>query len=102
MSICFKRDGKKVLEVPCIRHLNLLGHAQMEELNIGSQCGGHGVCGADRIRISIEDRAAYSPPTEIELQHLGKKAIEEGLRLGCQLYPARDDDDLDIELNGGH
>jgi ferredoxin len=69
----------------CDRNLNLLAHAQLIELDIGSECGGHGVCGKDRLR--LEAGSKVSPITDEEREHLSKKELEQGWRLGCQCYP---------------
>ena len=74
----------------CELNLNLLAHAQAIELDIGSRCGGHGICGGDRVRIIATPGGTpprLSPLTEREIQHLSKEEIEEGWRLGCQCFP---------------
>jgi ferredoxin len=78
-------------EVGCYRSLNLLAHAQMIELNIGSECGGHGVCGKDRIQILPIDQIKISPPTDHETEHLSVQEIADGYRLACQCFPSEDD-----------
>ena len=91
MAIVFVDAAGNVLaEAPCLRGLNLLGHANFEELEIGSSCGGHGICGGDRVRIAEADRRHFSPPTEAEREHLGEEALTRGWRLGCQCWPAED------------
>jgi len=97
MSIKFK-TGEKQIEVTTYRMLNLLAHTQLEDLPTGSRCGGHGVCGGDRVRIRAQDRMLFSPPTQIEKKHLSESDIENGLRLACQCYPSQDDLDLEIEI----
>lgn len=80
-------------------NLNLLAHAQAIELSIGSRCGGHGICGGDRIRISnVKDRATLSPVTEKEREHLSVREIESGFRLACQCYPNSSDQTLEVEM----
>ncbi len=96
MSIIFKTEQGVVLTVPCYQNLNLLAHAQLEELPIGSRCGGHGICGGDRLKV-IEGRAQLSSLTDKELQHLKNSEIEAGIRLGCQAWPI--EDDLTITLD---
>lgn len=98
MAIRFFRDGETLATAECYAGLNILAHAQFEELRIGSRCGGHGVCGGDRVRIEGIERSDLSPPTEIERRHLGDRAISEGWRLGCQCFPARDGLDLEVEV----
>lgn len=91
MSVTF---GKTAVEntvkttVECYRNLNLLAHAQIEELDIGSQCGGHGVCGGDRVQVSSNE--PLSPLSEAERKHLSAEEISAGWRLACQCYPSRD------------
>jgi ferredoxin len=89
-------DGS-VREVgPAIRELNLLAHAQLEELSIGSRCGGHGKCGGDRVRVTDPSlRHTLSPPTEAERRLLGTEEIHRGWRLACQAFP----DDPSVTLN---
>jgi len=90
MSVVFIRDGKRFDSGSCERNLNLLAHAQLIELSLGSQCGGHGKCGKDRIRIPEECRGFLSPPTAIERHQLTREEIENGIRLACQCFPERD------------
>lgn len=76
-------------------NLNLLAHAQAIELHIGSRCGGHGVCGGDRVRVlDLLDRKKLSPLTEKEREHLSESEISDGFRLACQCYP---DDDSGLD-----
>lgn len=70
--------------------LNLLGHAQLIEVTVGSQCGGHGICGADRVRLKARDSKKVNPLTKIEREHLSVDEIEQGVRLACQTYPNQD------------
>jgi len=81
----------------CETQLNLLAHAQCIELDIGSRCGGHGVCGGDRVRIPAEHQGAFSPVTEKERQHLSARELQDGWRLACQCWPDRADLDLSIQ-----
>jgi ferredoxin len=89
MTVHFKLP-EKAIDVPCYRYLNLLAHAQLEELEIGSRCGGHGICGGDRVQVEAP-ADAVSPPTEAEREHLGEELIAQGWRLACQCYPSADD-----------
>jgi 2Fe-2S ferredoxin len=89
MSIEFRGFGPDELRVPCYAQLNLLAHAQLEELDIGSQCGGHGICGGDRVRVAAAD-GLLSPATEAEREHLSPTELAEGWRLACQCFPDRD------------
>lgn len=82
-------DGSSASAGICDRNLNLLAHAQLVELDIGSECGGHGICGKDRLKLAPEARALVSPPTEEEREHLSKEQLAQGWRLGCQCYPEK-------------
>jgi len=88
---------KAKFKVSCYRSLNLLAHAQMEELEIGSRCGGHGVCGGDRVLIR-EGRNNLSQVTEAERKHLSQEELEQGYRLACQSWPQQDHDHLVVEF----
>ncbi|MCC7440968.1 MAG: (2Fe-2S)-binding protein [Bdellovibrionales bacterium] len=100
MAICFQTPQGKV-EVECYRGLNLLGHAQLAEAEIGSRCGGHGICGGDRVRVDASKRVHFSPPTGDERKHLSPAEINDGWRLACQCYPAVDGLSLDVEAPVG-
>jgi ferredoxin len=76
----------------CERNLNILAHAQAIELEIGSRCGGHGVCGGDRIRIPHEHARLFSQVTEDERKHLSARELTDGWRLACQCFPDGDSD----------
>jgi ferredoxin len=88
---------QKLDSIPCYRTLNLLAHAQMEELDIGSLCGGHGICGGDRIQI-LTGSQRLSPITEKEKEHLSEQMLQEGWRLGCQCWPEKDDLELSFRI----
>lgn len=75
----------------CDRNLNFLAHAQCIELDIGSQCGGHGVCGGDRIRVTGPMRGRLSPVTVAEREHLSEAELADGWRLACQVFPQQSD-----------
>ncbi|RYZ71367.1 MAG: 2Fe-2S iron-sulfur cluster binding domain-containing protein [Proteobacteria bacterium] len=78
--------------------LNLLGHAQILELSVGSQCGGHGICGADRVQVFASDPSALSELTEIENKHLSEDEIKNGFRLACQCFPEFSTSQLEIKV----
>ncbi len=91
MPVRFETASRRFpVEVETYRSLNLLAHAQIEELEIGSQCGGHGICGGDRVRVECEP-GAVSPITEEERRHLTADELAEGWRLGCQCFPSSED-----------
>ena len=98
--ITFKRnqaEKSKTISTPCHRSLNLLAHAQIEELDIGSQCGGHGHCGKDRIQV-IAPKNQLSSVTAQERIHLSEEELQSGWRLGCQCWPEEDDLELEVSL----
>lgn len=70
---------------PADSRLNLLAHAQMIELEIGSECGGHGHCGGDRVRLARGARV--SAPSPEEREHLSAEELAQGWRLACQCFP---------------
>ncbi len=90
MSVCFLRNGKIISEVDCFQSLNLLAHAQIEEIETGSECGGHGKCGKDLIFVSESDRLKLNAPTTAEKKHLSDDELIKGWRLACQAFPNED------------
>ena len=89
MSVRFQLEGQTEIHDSgaCEPQLNLLAHAQLIELDIGSQCGGHGLCAGDRVCVSPQDVEKLSPLTEIEREHFTAEEIARGLRLACQCFP---------------
>ena len=80
-----------------IPSLNLLAHAQMAEISVGSQCGGHGACGRDRLVISPNLQLRFfNQPTHLEEKHLSCTQILEGFRLACQCFPNVKQPDCEI------
>ncbi len=90
MSTVFVVGSQEFDSDLCLRGLNLLGHAQMIELSVGSQCGGHGKCGKDRVILSEADRLLVNEPTAIERIHLSADELSRGFRLACQCFPNAD------------
>ncbi len=84
MRVVF-RNSKQVCSVEAFHSLNLLAHAQIEELETGSRCGGHGHCGGDRIRI-LAGQDQLTPPTQAEREHLSDEELRSGIRLACQTF----------------
>lgn len=82
----------------CFQALNLLAHAQLIELSLGSQCGGKARCGKDRVWIAETDRKQLNSPHPSERALLGDEAVDSGWRLACQAFPSRDDLDLTVYL----
>jgi ferredoxin len=87
MSVKFIRGDQIIDSGECLRDLNLLAHAQLIELEIGSSCGGYGKCAGDRVVLSEKDQAQVNPPTEVEQKHFSKSELARGLRLACQCFP---------------
>ncbi len=87
----------RILEIPTDRNLNLLGHAQCEEAFLGSRCGGHGKCGADKLRI-LRGYACLNPVTEAERRLLKPEEISANIRLGCQSFPNETIDEIEAEV----
>jgi len=90
MSVKFLRKTEIFDSEVCWQGLNLLGHAQMIELFLGSKCGGHGECGADRIRLCPDDQKKVNPPNAIEREFLSEAELTSGLRIACQCFPNED------------
>ncbi len=78
-------------------NLNLLAHAQTLELEVGSRCGGHGICGGDRIRI-LDPAPRLSRITDAERRHLTKAELAAGYRLACQCFPETVEFSLRVEI----
>ena len=78
--------------------LNVLAHAQAIELEIGSRCGGHGICGGDRVLVSAEMAHLLSPVTDIEREHLSAGKIARGWRLACQCFPQASGSEIVVEV----
>jgi ferredoxin len=98
MSVIFFKDARVHDAGLCHSGLNLLAHAQVIELFIGSECGGHGKCGRDRVIISPEDRTRVSVPTAIESAHLKPEELAAGYRLACQCFPNANDLTITVQL----
>jgi 2Fe-2S ferredoxin len=98
MSVVFFKDAREHDSGLCLAGLNLLAHAQMIELFIGSECGGHGKCGRDRVILPEKARAQVNAPTAIERAHLKPEELEAGYRLACQCFPNSDDLALTVHL----
>lgn len=99
MSLKFRNKSGKIYDTGiCEKNLNILAHAQVIDLNIGSQCGGHGLCGSDVILILKKDQKYFSPETEKEKKHLDSDKRKTGFRLACQVFPDQNDLDLVIDF----
>jgi ferredoxin len=82
----------------CDRNLNLLAHAQAIELDLGSECGGHGICGKDRVRLDVATQARVSAPTDEEREHLTSEELAQGWRLGCQCFPNKSGAEINAQV----
>lgn len=89
----FKPDGQTHDSGLCERNLNFLAHAQAIELDLGSECGGHGICGKDRVRLP-PGHAPVSPITDEERDHLSAEELTQGWRLACQCFPEKNGCDI--------
>jgi ferredoxin len=98
MPIHFYLSQSEKIEVPCYSQLNLLAHAQLEELEVGSRCGGHGICGNDRIKVSKAYRDKLSPITKAEQLHLSKEDLNDGWRLACQCWPVSNESTIEVSF----
>jgi ferredoxin len=96
MSIKF-HTKEKTTEVPTMKSLNILGHAQIEEIELGSRCGGYGECGGDKVQVTV-GREFLSPVTDPEREHLTEEELEKGMRLGCQCFPESDGAEVEVEI----
>jgi ferredoxin len=98
MSVKFLRKSEILDSEVCWQGLNLLGHAQMIELFIGSKCGGHGECGADRVRLRPEDQAKVNAPGAVEKSFLSAEELASGVRIACQCFPNEDGLSIQVEM----
>ncbi len=98
MSVKFNKNGKIFDSEVCLQGLNILAHSQMIELNVGSDCGGYGRCGGDRVRFSEADQKLVNGLTEIEKVHLSEEDLKKGWRLACQCFPNEDGLEFTVEL----
>ena len=99
MSVKFLKAKKLYDSSVCMRGLNLLGHAQILELDIGSLCGGHGKCGKDLLVLGPDEQKKVNPPSEIEKHQLSKEDLARGVRLACQCFPNVDGLTILVESN---
>ena len=97
MTLKFKKGDQLIDSGLCEPNLNLLAHAQCIEVEIGSRCGGHGICGGDRILIPKNQAEFFSKITPEETRHLSAEDLARGIRLACQCFPEKPD--LNIEIN---
>lgn len=101
--IFFTKDESKFIGIretsEIYLQLNILAHTQLLEFPTGSRCGGHGVCGADLIRIPIEvQKKFFNEPREKELEHLSEQERADGLRLACQCFINKVDPHTEVNI----
>ena len=65
---------------------SLLEAAEAAGVEIPSACGGEGICGLCKVRVTAGD----SPVTDAEYDKLGDDEIKQGVRLACQFRVASD------------
>jgi ferredoxin len=97
MSILFRYPDGSTLESPSYPQFNLLAHVQLEECTIGSECGGHGKCGKDKLKV-LQGSEYLSPVTEPEQRLLGEPLLNAGIRLGCQAFPDQREGLIEIQV----
>ena len=86
-------DGS-VREASAYGRINVLAHAEMEEIALPQACGGQAECGTCRVRvISGELTAVRGEEHELMTRHA--KRFRDGERLACQARPRSD---LEIEV----
>lgn len=98
MPVEFNSPSGKKIQVESEPNLNLLAHAQIAELSIGSLCGGKGICGGDKVKIQITTpKYDLSEVTNAERQHLSHSELQSGFRLACQCFPNNKTDHIVIQ-----
>ena len=80
-SVEFQEESLKKAVSKC---QSVLDAALSLGLEINSLCGGKGRCGKCLIRIQ---GGSVSPPTDSERRLIGKRSIDGGYRLACQVFP---------------
>ena len=63
---------------------SLMDNLRDQDIPVASSCGGEGICGKCRMRISTEE--ILQEPSELEINTLETNGGEPGERLSCQLY----------------
>ncbi|WP_411679794.1 ASKHA domain-containing protein [Clostridium thailandense] len=70
---------KQVIEVES--GTNLLDILRENEIFIDNPCGGKGTCGKCKVKLI----KGLKEPTSLDIKHLSKEEIEEGIRLSCNI-----------------
>lgn len=69
--------------------VSILNNFHRNGTPLNSLCGGRGNCGACRIQI-LDGQKFTTPLNEVEKFKLNEDEIQQGWRLGCQVYALRD------------
>ncbi len=79
----------KNLEIDYNPAISLLINFTIQQIPIGSKCGGRGNCGTCRFKV-IAGGEFLLPPNKVEQFRLSESALKNGWRLACQTYAVRD------------
>ncbi|MBI4928071.1 MAG: 2Fe-2S iron-sulfur cluster binding domain-containing protein, partial [Anaerolineae bacterium] len=84
MIVTLQPAGRRIEVEP---GTNLLEAAQRAGIELVASCGGVGICSTCKVRIS---QGRVTPPSETEVEELGREALAAGFRLACQTVPLED------------
>lgn len=87
--------GKKEHSTVVPKGITLYEASISAGIDIGSICGGRGICGKCKVRIVQGD---FSPLTERERKYLSPEEIKQGYRLACQARILSDDSKVIVLL----
>jgi len=88
------RDGiELIVGKSILNHIRKMGGVEID-----SECGGHGICGRDVIRIE-EGEECLSEETAIEQKFSKKGMLASGQRLACQCMVAEDEKDIKVFIH---
>lgn len=77
VEVLFEPEGKRV---KVKRGTKILDAAISAGIGIETPCGGMGICGKCKVRVT----RGYAPPTSDEIFLLAKEDMEQGMRLACR------------------
>lgn len=80
IEIRFDPAGKKV---KVRKGTSVLAAARQGRIHIATRCGGNAGCLMCKVKVSEEDLAGLSAPTDAERHKLGN-TLADGIRLACQ------------------
>jgi len=94
-------EGVRVLFTPSGRQgdfpdgVNVLDAARTLAVDLDSICGGRGICGRCQVRLGSSkgvplDPGRVSAPNLVETNYKGARPLDEGNRLGCQMWVTGD------------